>query len=154
MLTFKRTSGNDADFQYLVDALDKDLAVRDGDDHEFYQQYNDSKDIPQAIVAYLRNIPVAIGAFKQVNENTVELKRMYVPPMFRRRDIATQLLTELENWAKELGFTEAILETGIQMPEAINLYKKCGYRIIDNYGPYEGVLTSVCFRKLLEPMEY
>ncbi|MDP4933120.1 MAG: GNAT family N-acetyltransferase, partial [Salibacteraceae bacterium] len=32
-------------------------------------------------------------------------------------------------------------------PEAIALYKKYGFQIIDNYGQYAGVETSYCFEK-------
>ena len=38
--------------------------------------------------------------------------------------------------------------TGDQ-PEAIALYKKCGYTIIPNYGQYENIANSVCFEKEL-----
>ena len=147
MINYVRTTGSDPDFQHLVAALDKDLSYRDGEDHEFYQQFNGSLDIPYALVAYLRNIPVGIGAFKEFENGTVEIKRMFVPPMFRRQEIATQVLTELENWAMELGYKTAILETGLKMTEALNFYKKCGYRITDNYGQYKGINTSVCFKK-------
>ena len=54
----------------------------------------------------------------------------------------------LESWAKDLGFGSMILETGIRQIDAINLYQKT-YQPIENYGQYEGVATSVCFKKAL-----
>ena len=59
------------------------------------------------------------------------------------------VLSDLESWAKELGFVKCVLETGINQPEAIALYKKCGYSIIENYGQYKGVENSLCFEKIL-----
>ena len=60
-----------------------------------------------------------------------------------------KILAELETWAKELGFQKCILETGNNQPEAIRLYQKCNYKIIPNYGQYEGVETSFCFEKVI-----
>lgn len=57
---------------------------------------------------------------------------MYVLPANRRKGIASQLLSELENWAAELAFKKCILETGKKQPEAIALYLKNGYQITDN----------------------
>jgi len=51
----------------------------------------------------------------------------------------------------ELGFSRCILETGYNQPEAIALYKKCGYQITENYGQYIGVKNSICFEKILQP---
>ena len=47
----------------------------------------------------------------------------------------------------ELSCEKCILETGKRQPEAIELYKKNGYRIIPNYGQYAGIENSVCFEK-------
>jgi GNAT superfamily N-acetyltransferase len=67
----------------------------------------------------------------------------------RGAGIASQVLAELENWCKELNIKKCILETGINQPEAIALYTKCGYRRIPNYGKYEHAENSVCFQKIL-----
>ena len=75
---------------------------------------------------------------------------MFVPLEERGKRIAGEILREQEIWAKELGNDKCILETGIKQPEAISLYKKSGYRFIDNYGQYAGVENSVCFAKLLK----
>jgi len=48
-----------------------------------------------------------------------------------------------------LSFGKCILETGKKQPEAIALYKKSGYKIIDNYGQYADVENSICFEKKL-----
>lgn len=70
-------------------------------------------------------------------------------PNYRGNGIAKKLMGLLENWAVELGNTKAILETGKNQPEAIRLYKKIGYKIIENYQPYVGNDNSVCFSKEL-----
>lgn len=146
-----RTDSNNPDFVELVKQLDADLAIRDGDDHAFYDQFNKLDAIKHTVVAYNEaNRAVGCGAIKQFETGTMEVKRMFVPLEERGKGIAGEILKELEIWAKELGNDKCILETGIKQPEAISLYKKSGYRFIDNYGQYAGVENSVCFAKLLK----
>lgn len=74
---------------------------------------------------------------------------MYTLPESRGRGIAAKVLSDLENWTKELSFKKCILETGKKQPEAIGLYKKNGYKLIPNYGQYAEVENSLCFKKEL-----
>jgi GNAT superfamily N-acetyltransferase len=145
-----RTNSENADFRELVKLLDADLAVRDGDEHSFYAQFNMIDKIGEAVVAYEDETAVGCGAFKKYDAGAAEIKRMYVREELRGRGIAVEILTELENWAQELGFTEFVLETGLKQPEAIRLYEKSGYEIIPNYGQYEGIENSVCMRKAIK----
>lgn len=150
MLSLKRTMSTDTDFISLVTLLDADLKVRDGEkDHEFYHQFNSISNIKYCVVAYEGEVPVGCGGIKGFSVGTMEVKRMYVLPSHRGKQIASKILNELEVWAKELNSFKCVLETGYNQPEAIALYKKCGYQIIDNYGQYIGVENSVCFEKRL-----
>ena len=149
MINFIRTNSENKYFQELVIELDADLRIRDGEDHSFYSQFNKIDKIRHAIVAFDNEVPVGCGAIKELSNNSMEVKRMYVPPGKRGMGIATAILKELENWASELKYTKCLLETGKKQPEAIELYKKNGYRIIPNYGQYEHVENSVCFEKIL-----
>lgn len=144
-----RTDSKNQDFINLVKELDADLAIRDGDDHAFYDQFNNIDMIKHAIVLYENNKALGCGAIKQFGENAMEVKRMYTSPKNRGRGLASRVLTALETWAKELGYNKCVLETGINQPEAIALYEKCGYRRRDNYGQYAGVESSFCFEKVL-----
>lgn len=149
MITCIRTNSSNQDFINLVAELDKDLAIRDGDEHAFYAQFNKITMIQHAIVAYDNDVAVGCGAIKQFNETTMEVKRMYVAVNQRGKGIASIILVELEKWAAELGNTKCVLETGIKQPEAIALYKKNGYKIIPSYGQYINVANSICFEKTL-----
>ena len=148
MITLKRTDSSDADFTALVELLDADLAIRDGDDHAFYDQFNKVTAIKHVIVAYDGATLVGCGAIKHLSDEAMEVKRMFVPIAMRGRGIAGEILAALEHWAAELGYTKCLLETGTKQPEAIALYKKSGYSIIPNYGQYAGVENSVCFEKV------
>ncbi|MGN7987276.1 GNAT family N-acetyltransferase [Pedobacter sp. 22226] len=148
-LTLIRTDSENAGFRQLVTLLDQDLAVRDGDDHAFYAQFNKVDAIKEVIVACHNDVPVGCGAIKPFSATEAEVKRMFVHPDYRKQGIAAKIVTELENWAAETGFTATVLETGKKQPEAIALYQKIGYRITPNYGQYIGVDNSVCMIKLL-----
>ena len=144
-----RTDSGSKDFVSLVKLLDKELQIRDGDEHTFYAQYNKLDKIKYAVVAYINNVPVGCGALKEYDNSTMEVKRMFVKDEYRSKGIATKVLIELENWTKELGFSKCILETGLAQPEAIHLYKKNNYKVIPNYGQYVGADNSVCMEKVL-----
>lgn len=148
-LRILRTDSSHPDFRTLVAALDRDLAIRDGDDHAFYAQYNGITMIRHAIVVYLGDEPVGCGAFKEYEPGVAEVKRMFVPLQHRGQGIAGVVLQAVEQWAAEEGYHTCILETGVKQPEAIRLYQKSGYASIPNFGQYAGVDNSVCFEKKL-----
>jgi GNAT superfamily N-acetyltransferase len=150
MITCIRTDSDNEDFQTLVRELDADLRIRDGEEHSFFAQFNKIDSIRYAVIAYDHETPVGCGAIKQYSEDTMEVKRMYVPPEHRGKGIASTVLTALESWAKELNYKKCILETGEKQPEAIALYHKNQYSVIPNFGQYADVPTSVCFEKLLQ----
>jgi GNAT superfamily N-acetyltransferase len=144
-----KTVATNLDFINLVQELDAYLAVQDGEEHGFYDQYNHIDRLKYVIVAYENEVAVGCGAIKTFDEKSIELKRMFVAPNQRGKGVATRILTTLEDWAKELGFQKCILETGKRQPEAIALYHKSQYQIIENYGQYKGMGNSVCFEKKL-----
>lgn len=149
MITLKRTDSDDTNFQKLVAALDKELAIRDGAEHSYYAQFNKIDLIKNAVVAYENETAVGCGAVKKFSDEAMEVKRMFVPANERGKGIASLVLRDLEAWAKELGFQKCVLETGLRQPEAISLYEKNGYARIPNYGQYIGMENSVCFEKML-----
>lgn len=150
MITIQRTSSENKDFQMLVSKLDAYLKIIDGDEHDFYNQYNGIDSLNNVVLAYYSGKPAGCGAFKKYDNNSVEIKRMYTLPVLRNKCIASKILTELENWAQELGFHSTYLETGKRQKEAVAFYTKRSYEIIPNFGPYKQVENSVCFKKKLK----
>ncbi|PWJ43964.1 GNAT family N-acetyltransferase [Sediminitomix flava] len=149
MITLKRTDASNLDFKKLVQFLDIELAIIDGDDHSFYAQYNKTDHIKSVVVAYNNGQAVGCGAIKEFDNESTEVKRMYVDNSVRNKGIASLVLKELENWASELGYKFTVLETGLRQQDAIALYQKNGYQVIPNYGQYIGVDNSRCFQKEL-----
>ena len=149
MIEILRTDSSNTDFLNLVKFLDIDLAIRDGDDHAFYAQFNKVDAIKYVVLAVENGQAVGCGAIKEYNFDTMEVKRMYTSPQSRGKKIASRVLAELENWAKELSYKRCILETGNKQPEAIALYNRNSYQRILNYGQYANVENSLCFEKVI-----
>ena len=144
-----RTNSENPDFIKLVKLLDKDLEIRDGEDHAFYAQFNKVDSIKYVVVALENQKPLGCGAIKEFDQHTMEIKRMYTSVESRGKGVASLVLEALEQWAKEEEFKQCILETGIKQPEVICLYEKNGYHLIPNYGQYSDVEDSKCFKKMI-----
>jgi len=149
-IKFIRTTSEDADFRKMVYALDEDLNLRNGDIQRQYDQYNKIDRIKHAMVIYFDDKPVGCGCFKKFDDEMVEMKRMFVLPEMRGKQLAARMLQELEKWAIEEGNTVAVLETGRRQVEAQRLYSIAGYFRTENYGQYIGMEDSICYRKVLK----
>lgn len=148
-MKFIRTNQNNSDFQNLVDLLNKELSICNGDDHAFYNHFNGIENLNNVIVIYQANKPIACGAIKHFDKGIVEIKRMYTLSNERRKGIAGIVLNELEVWAKELGNHQCVLETGKNLVGAVAMYKNKGYVLMPKYKPYENIDNSLCFSKNL-----
>ncbi len=148
-LELRRTDARDEAFRSLVQQLDADLDDRYGDQQDFYGQFNALDEIKQVVVAYLGEEPIACGAIKAFDEQSMEVKRMYVQKTARGQGVATQVLEELETWAKALGYPLCVLQLADNQPEALALYEKNGYAQTENFGQYIGDENSICMRKEL-----
>ena len=150
MISIKRTTSDNEHFGALVSQLDAYLKIMDGEDHAFYAQFNKTNLLKNAVICFDDNIAIGIGAYKEFEPRIAEIKRMYTLPNYRGKGIASMILHELELWAKEESYTTSILETGFLQVDAIGLYQKLGYTVIENFGQYKGVENSVCMEKKLK----
>ncbi|MFB0911189.1 MAG: GNAT family N-acetyltransferase [Flavobacterium sp.] len=142
-----KTTSENEDFIKLVGVLDQSLWERYSELTSDYWGNNILEVNPNVMVLYLDNKAVACGCFKNKGKDTLEIKRMFVLPEFRGRGFAQSILQELELWGVESGFSFSVLETLDRQTEAIGMYRKCGYTVIDNYEPYLGLKNSICMRK-------
>ena len=142
-----KTTSENPDFVNLIAALDKSLWERYPELKSDYWGNNILEINPNVVILYLEDKAVACGCFKKYDKNTIEIKRMFVSPEVRGMGLAQTILRELEGWAHELGYSFSVLETLYKQKEAIALYQKTGYDIVDNYEPYVGLENSICMRK-------
>ena len=144
-----RTNSENPDFSSLTGELDIELCRIYNTNPADYEEYNRITDLPTVVLAYENGLPVGCGCFKIFDQNTIEIKRMFIQDNQRGKGIATSILKELESWARELGYSKAVLETGKGQPNAIKLYQKYGYEITENYNQYDELEISVCLKKIL-----
>lgn len=64
-----------------------------------------------------------------------EVKRLFVDDSARRAGVAQALMSALEARAVERGLGRIVLETGNRQPEAVALYERLGYAVVDPYHP-------------------
>jgi putative acetyltransferase len=147
MIDLLRTNSDNEDFRKLIFMLDQELHGRYGDLQHKLSPFNKIVSNNNVVIALIDSNSVGCGCFRIYDKYTVEIKRMFVAIEFRGRGISKMILQELESWAIEIGFEQAILETGIEQPEAIGLYTKSGYVKTGNYGDYAGLETSFCMIK-------
>ncbi|WP_249670621.1 GNAT family N-acetyltransferase [Cellulomonas wangleii] len=144
---------DDPDATALRTAQQAELRARYGDDDIGHAMTGDS--IVAMVVLRVDGEAVACGALRDASDElgpgTGELKRMYVRPEHRGRGLSPRVLTALEEEAARRGLDRLVLETGVLQPEAIGLYLAAGYRPVESYGEYVGVVESRCFAKRLLP---
>ncbi|WP_321517612.1 GNAT family N-acetyltransferase [uncultured Bacteroides sp.] len=148
-INIQRCSSENKDFRELIRLLDTELDTRYGTLQKEYNQYNQIEYLETVVVAYDEEKSVGCGCFKKLDDQSVEMKRVFVQSDYRGKGFASAILEELERWAKEKGFLYSILETGVKQHEAISLYQKKGYVITDNFGQYVGNQNSICMKKAL-----
>ena len=143
-----RTTYLNPEFQELVAQLNTDLANRDGKDHPL-SQFNEITHLKHVVVLYLENKAVGCGAIARYDLSASEIKRMYVTQAHRGQQLGENILSELENWTKELGLSKCILFMGVNQPEAMKLYLRNNFSVIENYGKLKDIPDSICLAKTL-----
>lgn len=102
------------------------------------------------LLAYWEDVPVASGALRPIDGQTVEVRRMYVLPSARHGGVGRAMLTRLEQEAAALGYRVMLLETGHKQQPAMRLYESYGFVRIPPFGEYTNDPTSVCYEKQVD----
>ncbi|MDB5321165.1 MAG: ysnE [Phycisphaerales bacterium] len=105
-------------------------------------------------IARLDGDPVGCGGVAFEEDGFAEIKRMYVRPQARGRDIARTLLARLEQEARAHGATRLTLETGDAQHAALRFYQRAGFTRCAAFGAYATMPAaaterSVFFEKTL-----
>ncbi len=70
---------------------------------------------------------------KKIDELNCEMKRLYVRPQFREKNIGKLLVQKIIIDAKQIGYSSILLDTLPFLGQAIHLYEKFGFYTIDCY---------------------
>lgn len=108
-------------------------------------------------VGYVDDRAVAMGGWRRREPGPLipgtfpaEIKRMYVVPEARGRGLSRWMLTAIEDSAAAAGVDFLVLETGLAQPQAIGLYRGCGYTDAPAFGYYAGEADAVHLGKAIE----
>ena len=139
-MRFEYTDGCNKDFIELCHELDKFLneLVGGEENRAEYIQYNK-----------LDDVPIGSASFKKYDDETAEVKRLFLKEEYRGRGISYDIMKMLEERARKNGYKYFILESGKPLVAAMALYRKIGYNVIPNYGQYADMDDSVCMKKKL-----
>lgn len=151
-MDYVRTDGKNEDFIENCRLLDIDLDRRVGRQikREKYQKFNQLDEIREAILVYDNGKPVGGGAIRRYDDENVELKRVFVHNEYQGQGIGSRLVSLLIEWAAQLGYRRMILETGELLAESCAVYRKLGFAVIPNYGPYADMPESLCMAKTIQ----
>ena len=91
------------------------------------------------LIGYEVNTPIATVAIRKIDDETCEMKRLYVKPDYRGKGYARLLIDAILDRARHLGFKEVELTTKpAVMPVAYDYYKRIGFK---EQGNNEGTVS-------------
>ena len=82
-------------------------------------------------------------ALKGHDATTGELKRLYVRPAFRGRNIGRQLVAALIAEARNYGYRRLILDSHISMTKAHEIYMAAGFRKVNTPSDFPEALKPI-----------
>ena len=85
------------------------------------------------LLAQIEGEAAACIAFRQINETTAEMKRLYVKPAHQGKGLGRKLTQALLEKARAAGYKKIRLDTVPSMEAAIKLYLALGFREIEAY---------------------
>lgn len=103
---------------------------------------------PGGVVLIARDSADAAGAiaYRMAEPGVCEMKRLYVRPAFRGRDIGRELANELIEDARARGYRTMLLDTLASMQSARALYRDLGFVPVAPY--YDNPLPGVAYMAL------
>ena len=141
-------SPNAAESRQLLTELWQELDKLYGNEIATTPTLSDPTDVT-FVIARDGHAAVGCGALRRRTASIAEVKRVFVRRDSRGQGIARAIMHELEQLARDAGFNEIWLETGLRQPAAIRLYESLGYTRIADFGDYKDDPLSVCYGKRL-----
>lgn len=84
-------------------------------------------------IVKVKNEAIGCIGLRKINDESCEMKRLYVRPEFRGHKIANKLVEMIIDDAKRIGYKSMLLDTLPFLDGAINLYEKFGFYEIKSY---------------------
>lgn len=96
-------------------------------------------------IAYCNGELAGCIGLRKIDEQNCEMKRLYVRPQFRGKQIGNLLISKIITDAKEIGYSHMLLDTLPFLQSAIHMYRKYGFYEIDSYNS-SPMTTSIYMR--------
>ena len=118
------------------------------EDIQLINEYFDPKDLEEELKAFPGKYSMPDGrlllafynkqaagcvALRKIDEQTCEMKRMFVYPEFHGKGIGYALAKEIISEAKTIGYSSMKLDTSFRQTEAQKLYLQFGFKKIEPY---------------------
>jgi GNAT superfamily N-acetyltransferase len=87
-------------------------------------------------------LPIGCGGYQRIDDESCEMKRLFVAPTARGRGAGRALAQELISRARAAGYTAMYLDTSIRQAEAISLYRDLGFEQVEPYHEIPGALRG------------
>lgn len=84
-------------------------------------------------IALSEGKPAGCIALRKIDEESCELKRLYVRPEFRGQHLGELLANKIIEDARIIGYKQILLDTLPFLESAIYIYKKLGFTVIEKY---------------------
>jgi len=84
-------------------------------------------------LAYIDGEPAGCIGLKKIDEESCEMKRLYVRPAFRSRGLGRILVQKIIDDGKEIGYQRMMLDTLPFLKSAVRLYREFGFYEIKRY---------------------
>ena len=85
------------------------------------------------LVCWESGLALGAVALKRRDEESCEMKRMFVPPMARGRGAGRALAEAVIAQARASGYRRMYLDTSVRQTEAIALYRDLGFEEVEAY---------------------
>lgn len=97
-------------------------------------------------LALCGGVPAGCAGLRRLDGSSCEIKRLYVRPQFRGRQIGDRLVKQVVEDAKGIGYSHVMLDTFPFLETAIRLYQKHGFYEIPSYN--DSPMDTLVYLKL------
>jgi len=94
------------------------------------------------LLAYYDSKVAGCVALRRFDDQTCEMKRLYIRSEFRKKGVGRRLAVAIVDEAKKIGYKSMRLDTLSVMKEALTLYHSLGFKKIESYryNPIKGAI--------------
>jgi GNAT superfamily N-acetyltransferase len=85
------------------------------------------------IIVKTPDVLIGCGGIKKLDMYRCEMKRLFIRQPFRGKGIGMLICNFLVEYARQLKYKSILLDTNVEMKEAVILYKKYGFKEIKPY---------------------